>query len=72
MGANGMKIAVVGTGDKLKEFKVSNLLGAHCPGLEAIYHLRERIGLTRKSAVVGSVGSTFTLADGIHPGVLAK
>jgi 7,8-dihydropterin-6-yl-methyl-4-(beta-D-ribofuranosyl)aminobenzene 5'-phosphate synthase len=60
------------TDDKLKEFKVANLLGAHCTGIEAIYRLRERAGLTRKSAVVGSVGSTFTLADGIHPGVLAK
>ncbi len=60
------------TGDKLKEFKVANLLGAHCTGTEAVYRLRERIGLTRKSAVVGSVGSTFTLAEGIHPGVLAK
>jgi len=60
------------TGDKLKEFKVANLLGAHCTGIEAIYRLRERIGLTRKSAVVGSVGSTFTLAEGIHPGALAK
>ena len=59
-------------GDKLKEFKVANLLGAHCTGTEAVCHLRERIGLTRKSAVVGSVGSTFTLAEGIHPGVLAK
>jgi 7,8-dihydropterin-6-yl-methyl-4-(beta-D-ribofuranosyl)aminobenzene 5'-phosphate synthase len=60
------------TGDKMKEFKVANLLGAHCTGLEALYRLRERVGLTRQSAVVASVGSTFTLADGIHPGALAK
>lgn len=60
------------TGDKMKEFKVANLLGAHCTGLEAVYRLRERAGLTRKSAVVASIGSTFTLAEGIHPGVLAK
>jgi len=60
------------TGDKLKEFKVANLLGAHCTGIEAVYRLRQRIGLTRKSAVVGTVGSTFTLADGIRTGVLAK
>lgn len=60
------------TGDKLKEFKVANLMGAHCTGIEAVYRLRERIGLTRQSAVVGSVGSTFTLEEGIRPGVLAK
>ena len=60
------------TGDKLKEFRVANLLGAHCTGIEAVYRLRERIGLTRKSAVVGSVGSTFTLGEGIRTGTLAK
>jgi 7,8-dihydropterin-6-yl-methyl-4-(beta-D-ribofuranosyl)aminobenzene 5'-phosphate synthase len=60
------------TGDKLKEFKVANLLGAHCTGIEAVYRLRERAGLTRKSAIVCSVGSTFTLGEGIHAGVLAQ
>jgi len=60
------------TGDKLKEFRVANLLGAHCTGIEAVYRLRERAGLTRKSAIVGSVGSMFTLGEGIRPGMLAK
>jgi 7,8-dihydropterin-6-yl-methyl-4-(beta-D-ribofuranosyl)aminobenzene 5'-phosphate synthase len=60
------------TADKLKEFKVANLLGAHCTGIEAVYRLRERVGLKRNSAVVGSVGSTLTLADGIRPGALAR
>jgi len=60
------------TGDKMKEFHVSNLLGAHCTGIEAVYRLRDRVGLTRKSAVVATVGSTFTLADGIVTGPLAK
>jgi 7,8-dihydropterin-6-yl-methyl-4-(beta-D-ribofuranosyl)aminobenzene 5'-phosphate synthase len=60
------------TGDKLKEFKVANLMGAHCTGIEAVYRLRERMGLTRKSAVVGSVGSTYVLGEGIHAGSLAK
>jgi 7,8-dihydropterin-6-yl-methyl-4-(beta-D-ribofuranosyl)aminobenzene 5'-phosphate synthase len=60
------------TGDKLKEFKVANLLGAHCTGIEAVYRLRERAGLTRKSAIAGSVGSTFTLGEGIRGGALAK
>lgn len=60
------------TGDELKEFKVANLIGAHCTGIEAVYRLRDRAGLSRKTAVVGSVGSTFTLAEGIHPGALAR
>jgi 7,8-dihydropterin-6-yl-methyl-4-(beta-D-ribofuranosyl)aminobenzene 5'-phosphate synthase len=60
------------TGDEMKEFKVANILGAHCTGIEAVYRLRDRVGLTRKSAVVSTVGSTFTLSDGIATGVLAK
>jgi 7,8-dihydropterin-6-yl-methyl-4-(beta-D-ribofuranosyl)aminobenzene 5'-phosphate synthase len=60
------------TADKLKEFQVSALMGAHCTGLEAVYRIRERLGLPRSSAVVGSVGSTFVLGEGIHPGELAK
>ncbi len=60
------------TADKMKEFKVSNLMGAHCTGIEAVYRIRERLGLPRSAAVVGSVGSSFVLGDGIHPGALAK
>jgi 7,8-dihydropterin-6-yl-methyl-4-(beta-D-ribofuranosyl)aminobenzene 5'-phosphate synthase len=60
------------TGDKMKEFHVANLLGAHCTGIEAVYRLRGRAGLTRKSAVVATVSSTFTLGDGIATGELAK
>jgi 7,8-dihydropterin-6-yl-methyl-4-(beta-D-ribofuranosyl)aminobenzene 5'-phosphate synthase len=60
------------TSDKLKDFKVANLMGAHCTGIEAVYHLRQRAGLTRKTALVGTVGSTFTLSEGITPGELAK
>ena len=41
-------------------------------GIEAVYRLRERVGLTRQSAIVGSVGSAFTLGEGIRPGMLAK
>jgi 7,8-dihydropterin-6-yl-methyl-4-(beta-D-ribofuranosyl)aminobenzene 5'-phosphate synthase len=60
------------TADKLKDFQVANLLGAHCTGIEAVYRIRQRLGLPRASAVVGSVGSSFVLGEGIHPGQLAK
>lgn len=60
------------TGDKMKEFQVGNLLGAHCTGIEAVYRLRQRAGLSRKSAVVATVGATFTIPDGITTGALAK
>jgi 7,8-dihydropterin-6-yl-methyl-4-(beta-D-ribofuranosyl)aminobenzene 5'-phosphate synthase len=60
------------TADEFKQFKVANLLGAHCTGIEAVYRLRERAGLARKSAVVATVGSTFTLGEGIVTGPLAR
>ncbi len=60
------------TADKMKDFKVAHLVGAHCTGIEAVYRIRERLSLPRASAVVGTVGSTFVLGEGIHPGQLAK
>jgi 7,8-dihydropterin-6-yl-methyl-4-(beta-D-ribofuranosyl)aminobenzene 5'-phosphate synthase len=60
------------TADKLKGFGLSYLVGAHCTGIESVYQIRQRLGLTRKSAVVGAVGATFVLGEGIHPGLLAQ
>ncbi len=60
------------TGDKMKEFHVANLLGAHCTGIEAVYRLRQRAGLTRKTAVVATVGSSFSLPDAITTGPLSR
>jgi 7,8-dihydropterin-6-yl-methyl-4-(beta-D-ribofuranosyl)aminobenzene 5'-phosphate synthase len=60
------------TGDQFKQFKVANLIGAHCTGIEAVYVLRQRAGLTRSTAVVGAVGSTFSLDKGIDAGALAQ
>jgi 7,8-dihydropterin-6-yl-methyl-4-(beta-D-ribofuranosyl)aminobenzene 5'-phosphate synthase len=60
------------TADNLKSFRVENLLGAHCTGIEAVYHLRQRMGLNRKAVLVGSVGAQFTLEDGIVPGQLER
>jgi 7,8-dihydropterin-6-yl-methyl-4-(beta-D-ribofuranosyl)aminobenzene 5'-phosphate synthase len=60
------------TADKMKEFGVANFVGAHCTGVEATYRLRDRMGLSRKTAVVGAVGATFDLNEGIHPGDIAQ
>jgi 7,8-dihydropterin-6-yl-methyl-4-(beta-D-ribofuranosyl)aminobenzene 5'-phosphate synthase len=60
------------TASKLLEFHVANLLAAHCTGIEATFRLRQDLGLSRKTAVVASVGSSFSLADGIEAGPLAK
>jgi hypothetical protein len=60
------------TADKLKEFKVANLLGAHGTGIEAVYRIRERLVWPRGLAVVGSVRSSCVLGEGIDPAQLAK
>jgi 7,8-dihydropterin-6-yl-methyl-4-(beta-D-ribofuranosyl)aminobenzene 5'-phosphate synthase len=60
------------TAAKLRSYHVENLLAAHCTGIEATYRLRRDLGLGRETAVVASVGSSFSLAEGIHPGSLAK
>ena len=60
------------TATKLKEFGLAHLLGAHCTGIEAVYRLREVAGLSRKTAVVGAVGSSFSLDGGIDPLALAR
>ena len=60
------------TADQLKAAGLENLLGAHCTGIEAVYRIRPRAGLTRKSCVVGAVGATFILGEGIDPRDLAR
>jgi 7,8-dihydropterin-6-yl-methyl-4-(beta-D-ribofuranosyl)aminobenzene 5'-phosphate synthase len=60
------------TADQLKANGLASLLGAHCTGIEAVYRIRQRAGLDRKTAVVGSVGSSFTLEQGIDPKDLAR
>lgn len=60
------------TADQLKASGLGNLVGAHCTGIEAVYRIRQRAGLDRKTAVVGSVGSSFVLGQGIDPRNLAR
>ena len=60
------------TAGRLKAMGVGHLLGAHCTGVEAVYALRPRLGLDRRTCVVGAVGSGFDLDDGIRPGTIAR
>jgi 7,8-dihydropterin-6-yl-methyl-4-(beta-D-ribofuranosyl)aminobenzene 5'-phosphate synthase len=60
------------TAGKLKEFQTAQVLGAHCTGVQSIYHLRQRMGLTRRTCSVGSVGATYNLKDGIQTGIIAR
>jgi 7,8-dihydropterin-6-yl-methyl-4-(beta-D-ribofuranosyl)aminobenzene 5'-phosphate synthase len=60
------------TADKLKEFQTAQLMGAHCTGIETVYYLRQKMGLNRHTCVVGTVGGTFDLKDGIKTGAIAR
>jgi 7,8-dihydropterin-6-yl-methyl-4-(beta-D-ribofuranosyl)aminobenzene 5'-phosphate synthase len=60
------------TAGKLKEFGLQYFLGAHCTGIEAVYRIRQQVGLTRQSCVVSAVGSSFSLDKGIDPLSLAR
>jgi 7,8-dihydropterin-6-yl-methyl-4-(beta-D-ribofuranosyl)aminobenzene 5'-phosphate synthase len=60
------------TAGKLKEFGVRYLMGAHCTGIEAVYRLRQLIGLARETAVVGAVGASYTHGKGFDPMPLAR
>ena len=60
------------TAAKLREYGLGYLLGAHCTGIEAVYRVRQTAGLGRQTAVVGAVGSSFTLGAGLDARSLAK
>jgi len=60
------------TAEKLRGFGIDHFLGAHCTGIETVFDLRQRLGLTRASCVVAAVGATFEVGRGIDPRVIAK
>jgi 7,8-dihydropterin-6-yl-methyl-4-(beta-D-ribofuranosyl)aminobenzene 5'-phosphate synthase len=60
------------TAKKLIDIGVQNLMAGHCTGIEPMFRLREGLSLTRKTAVIGAVGSRFVLGEGIHPTNIAK
>lgn len=60
------------TGEKMRDFGVEHVVGAHCTGINAVTLLREAGQLSRETAVVGAVGSVFELGEGIAPGFLNR
>ena len=59
------------TADKLSEFGITKIIGSHCTGINALYTLKSLMNLDRSSAVVGSVGDSFDLENGISPTTIA-
>lgn len=60
------------TAEQMKQAGVRHLMGAHCTGIESLYRLRALVGLERRTAVVGAVGSSYTSAGGLDPGQIAR
>jgi 7,8-dihydropterin-6-yl-methyl-4-(beta-D-ribofuranosyl)aminobenzene 5'-phosphate synthase len=60
------------TAARLKTFRVQQLVGAHCTGVEAVYRIRALAALTRQTCMVGAVGASYSLANGINAGRVAK
>ena len=60
------------TASKLKEYQTARILGAHCTGIESVYRLRELLGLTRQTCLVGTIGAVYDLNSGIQTGPIAR
>ena len=60
------------TGGKMREYGVEHVIGAHCTGINPVKDLRDGGKYGRESVVVGAVGSTFTLGEGIRRGLLNR
>jgi 7,8-dihydropterin-6-yl-methyl-4-(beta-D-ribofuranosyl)aminobenzene 5'-phosphate synthase len=60
------------TGSKMREFGVEHVIGAHCTGINPVKDLRDGGEYDRKTVVVGAVGSSFTLGEGIRRGMLNR
>jgi 7,8-dihydropterin-6-yl-methyl-4-(beta-D-ribofuranosyl)aminobenzene 5'-phosphate synthase len=60
------------TASKLKEYQTARILGAHCTGIESVYRLRELLGLTRQTCLVGTIGAVYDLNSGIKTGPIAR
>ena len=63
---------LVWTAERMRAAGVAYLLGAHCTGIEAVFRLRALVGLTRATAVVGAVGSSYDEVSGLRPGLIAR
>jgi 7,8-dihydropterin-6-yl-methyl-4-(beta-D-ribofuranosyl)aminobenzene 5'-phosphate synthase len=60
------------TAARLRDAGIAYLLGAHCTGIEAVFRLRDLANLSRRTAVVGGVGASYTAGRGIDPLALAR
>ena len=60
------------TSDRLRKIGIQNLMAGHCTGIEPLIRLRAGLNLSRRTAVVGAVGSRFVYGEGIYPTAIAQ
>ena len=60
------------TATRLSNIGIEHLMAGHCTGVDPMFQLRQGLGLDRKTAVIGAVGSRFVLGEGIHPTAIAQ
>ena len=60
------------TANKLKSFGITKIMGAHCTGINSLYSLKHLLGLSRRNAVVGAVGDSFDLENGVNAATIAR
>ena len=60
------------TSDRLRDIGIQNLMAGHCTGIEPLMRLRTGLELSRRTAVVGAVGSRFVYGEGIHATRIAQ
>lgn len=58
------------TANKLKTLGIQYFVGAHCTGLNSVYRIREITGMTKENCLVGTVGTTFDIDQGVKTGWL--
>ena len=60
------------TAKHMRKHKISNFLGAHCTGIDAVYQIRKENRMSRDNCSVAAVGSYYDLKDGLFPGLISK
>ena len=59
-------------GGQLARIAPKRVMGAHCTGVEPLYHLRHTTAMRREDAIIGSVGAVYDNHAGFTPGPLAR
>jgi 7,8-dihydropterin-6-yl-methyl-4-(beta-D-ribofuranosyl)aminobenzene 5'-phosphate synthase len=58
------------TANKLKAIGIQYFVGAHCTGFNSVYRIREVTDMAKENCLVGTVGTTFDIDQGVKVGWL--